>query len=37
MCGNGATLIRPKMEQEVAKDKSHKHHKSTENMIIGVT
>jgi diaminopimelate epimerase len=35
MCGNGSTLIRSKMEQEVAKDKSHKHHKSTESMVSG--
>jgi hypothetical protein len=35
MCGNGATLIMPKMEQEDAKDKSEKHHKSTESMVSG--
>jgi hypothetical protein len=33
MCGTGPTLIRPKMEREVAKDKSHKHHKLTESMV----
>ncbi len=35
MCNNKATLIMPKMEQEDAKDKSHKHHKSTESMVSG--
>jgi hypothetical protein len=35
MCGNRETLIIPKMEQEDAKDKSHKYHKSTESMVNG--
>ena len=35
MCGNGATLILPKMEQEGGWLKSHKHHKSTERMVSG--
>jgi hypothetical protein len=33
MCGNGATLILPKTEQEGGWLKSHMHHKSTESMV----
>jgi hypothetical protein len=33
MCGNRATLILPKTEQEGSWLKSHKHHKSTECMV----
>jgi hypothetical protein len=36
MCGNGATLILPKTEQEGGWLKSHKHHKSTDSMVCGV-
>jgi hypothetical protein len=35
MCGTGANLIRPIMEREVAKDKSHKHHKSMKSIVRG--
>jgi hypothetical protein len=35
MCGNAATLILPKTEQEGGWLKSHKHHISTESMVSG--
>ncbi len=35
MCDKGATWILPKTEQEGSWLKSHKHHKSTESMVIG--
>jgi hypothetical protein len=35
MCGNRATLIMPKTEQQGGWLKSHKHHKSTESMVSG--
>jgi hypothetical protein len=35
MCGNKATLILAKTEEEGNRLKSHKHHKSTESMVSG--
>ncbi len=35
MCGNRATLILPKMEQEGGWIKSYKHHESMESMVSG--